>query len=83
VLGTKVAIAALTGSKERVSLGYDARAARHAAAASPASPAALLLVRGDAAVTRIASLTEAPGDPWRPTGLRRRRRVGAVADRAA
>jgi hypothetical protein len=65
VLGTKVAIGALTGPKGRSTPGYSDRERPDSLPLpQPGSPAARLLVRGDAAVRRIAALTEAPGDPW-------------------
>jgi len=65
VLGTKVAIGAATGSKEPKKLEYaDRTRPDELPLPPPNSPAARLLMRGDAAVQRIAALTEAPGDPW-------------------
>jgi hypothetical protein len=65
VLGTKVVLGALSGSKEQDAPAYTNRERPDALPLPPpGSPAARLLVRGDAAVMRIAALTEAPGDPW-------------------
>jgi len=65
VLGTKVALGALSGSREADEPTYTDRDRPDTLPLPvPGSPAARLLVRGDAAVARIASLTEAPGDPW-------------------
>jgi hypothetical protein len=65
VLGTKVAIGAASRSKEPKKLEYaDRTRPDELPLPPPNSPAARLLQRGDAAVRRIAALTEAPGDPW-------------------
>lgn len=65
VLGTKVVVGALTGAREPQRLEYaDRTRPDELPLPAPGSPAALLLQRGDAAVRRIAALTEAPGDPW-------------------
>ncbi len=65
VLGAKVAIGAATRSKEPAKLEYaDRTRPDELPLPPPNSPAARLLMRGDAAVQRIAALTEAPGDPW-------------------
>jgi len=65
VLGTKVVLGSLSGSTEPAAPDYaDRDRPDTLPLPPPGSPAARLLVRGDAAVTRIASLTQAPGDPW-------------------
>ncbi len=63
VLGTKVALGALTGRRRGTRQPAPAR--RDALPPPPpGSPASRLLARGDAAVARIAQLADAPGDPW-------------------
>jgi hypothetical protein len=65
VLGTKVAIGAMTHRTDEPAPGYDDRDRPDALPQPlPGSPAARLLQRGDGAVARIAALSQAPGDPW-------------------
>ncbi len=78
VLGTKVVLGSLSGSKQPERADYaDRERPDSLPLPPPGSPAARLLVRGDAAVVRIASLTEAPGDPWL------REQVSDVGDESA
>ena len=78
VLGTKVALGALTGSHEPEKATYSDRDRPDTLPVpAPGSPAARLLQRGDAAVLRITSLTEASGDPWL------REQVSDVGDESA
>lgn len=60
VFGVKVAIGSITAKPKE----YDPVRPDKLPAPPPGSPAAGLLARGDAAVSRIAQLSQTPGDPW-------------------
>jgi hypothetical protein len=65
VLGTKVVLGS-AGSRRRQRRRIANESARPDTLPlpPPGSPAASLIARGDAAVRRISSLADAPGDPW-------------------
>jgi hypothetical protein len=65
VLGTKVVLGS-AGSRRRQRRRIASESARPDTLPlpPPGSPAASLIARGDAAVRRISSLADAPGDPW-------------------
>jgi hypothetical protein len=62
VLGAKVVVGAATARERRTPVERSRPDALPLPA--PGSPAARLLSRGDAAVARITTLAQAPGDPW-------------------
>lgn len=63
VLGAKVVVGAASG-RDRAEPGSDGDRPDELPAPAPGSAAAVLLARGDAAVSRLRQLSEAPGDPW-------------------
>ena len=65
VIGTKVVLGS-AGSRRRQRRRIASESARPDTLPlpPPGSPAASLIARGDAAVRRISSLADAPGDPW-------------------